>query len=193
MDNWLRWTIDWEWQLNLITDNWQLRLTIDWDQQSTEIDNQLRSTIDWDQHSSEINNQLRTSCFVWASFQKCKLLHRRWNSHINVRTNDTSGSTLESSSSWDWVEGEWSHQEFLRLEIGNGTWETGNRTWDLGYWRWEIDLSLMIMSVSWWRGIICLLSALKSFGWWVGGWWCSEIITSALLLLFLNWDLERWV
>ena len=25
---------------------------------------------------------------------------------------------------------------------------------------------------------------------WVGGWWCTEILVSALLLFFLNWDFE---
>ena len=38
-----------------------LRLTIDWDQQSTEINNWLRSTIDWDQQLTEINNWLRST------------------------------------------------------------------------------------------------------------------------------------
>ena len=38
-------------------DNW-LRLTIDWDWQSTEIDNWLRSTIDWDRQLTEIDNWL---------------------------------------------------------------------------------------------------------------------------------------
>ena len=35
------------------------------------------------------------------------------------------------------------------------------------------------------------LPALRSYGWWVGG--CTKIITSALLLLFLNCDFESGI
>ena len=72
------------------------------------------------------------------------------------------------------------------LEIRNWKWDMGNRKWDIG-------LGLLKM-------VHCLKSnnyecelmesdylpyiSFEKFR--VGGGWCSEVITSALLLLFLN-------
>ena len=72
------------------------------------------------------------------------------------------------------------------FKIRNWTSEKGNGILDLDWWRWEIELSLMIISVSWWRVIICLLSAFKSFR--VDGWLVvAQLIRVSLqVLLFEN-------
>ena len=87
---------------------------------------------------------------------------------------------MESSSSRDWVEGELFHQESLRLEIRNGTFETGYGTLDLGWWPESNDYECELMESDYLPLTFCL--EYDSFS-----------LLNAKTFLARNWGPQNWV
>lgn len=97
-NNQLRLTINFEQQLTEIENQW-LRLTNNWDQQSTEDDNQLRLTINRDQQSTDIDNWLIFVLLIYQQDLKHLILLIFW-SLTGQRVKNDFTNVLITIASW---------------------------------------------------------------------------------------------